>query len=236
MKTIQEIKRNITKINKYCETNRAAIIDYMQANNLTIEDFCLSVGLDYSLLNDTLYNTLQTLLSDDTTRIYCNPGATDLVHDEISLYSKKTGINIGYLENIIKVVWDKNDSDSLYQKSDREFMAIKKEDDVNIIIHFALQTVALNKLAFERILTNKYPLDHMQIDISFAKYLSDGAIIEEKNNRVVIEKEMIARDLEKILGLLYNFNYDIAVAILKRYPASDKKISDVVDMNNFFNR
>ena len=47
---------------------------------------------------------------------------------------------------------------------------------------------------------------------------------------------MLYNDLENIFRILYNFNYQLAINILKLYPASMKIISNEVAMNNFLNR
>lgn len=236
MKAIRDIKSTITKINNVCNFQGITIFDYLISKHLSVGEFCASMGLDTSLLNDISLHTLETLLKDAKTRIYFNPSMTSLESDEISLYSPNLHINFGFLKNILKIIWDETTKDFQYKKFASEFMGTRKEKENLATIHFSSNLTIDPTLAKERILSNKYPLEHVELKIRYTKHQSDGTILDEQAFQIIINHDMLYNDLENIFRILYNFNYQLAINILKLYPASMKIISNEVAMNNFLNR
>ena len=228
--------REITKINTECNSQGISIFEYLTNNNITWEDFCISIGLDITLLNDIAGQVLDALLKDKETRLYFTPNKNSLDHEEISIYSPNLKINFGFRKDIIKINWDKNTKESNYQRVTNEFMGVQRENNTLTTLHFSGDMVIDLNQATKHILTTKYPLEQIELKIKYTKEQSDGTILVDEAFQVTIDHDMLYSTLENIYQLLYNFNYPLAVGVLKLYPSTSKIISDKTEMNNFLNR
>lgn len=236
MKSIQSIKQNITKFNKYCDKLATSLLECLNSQNISLLDFCNLIGLDITLLNDIALKELQNLLEDKSTRIFYNSGMTNLSQDEISIYSSNLHTNIGFLNDKVKITWDNSTQTTEFQNYDSEFMGTRKNGDALETIHFSSNLVIDPQKANDRILSLKYPLEHACLKIKHTVYKINGEVLNDQSFQITINKDLLYSDLKNIFRILYNFNYSLAVNILKLYPASLKIISDEVTMNNFHNR
>lgn len=235
MKNIQSVKQNITRINKSCDTLGISIFEYLTLKRISFFDFCSLIGLEKELLTDIPLNELLYILKDNSTRIVYSSGMTSLEHDEIEIYSPNLKTSICYLENKIKIIWDSLNSKDGLDFYTSEFMEVRKIDNVIETIHFSSDLTIDPTKANERIISLKYPLEHASIKIKYKK-LVNGSLNEEKSFQITINHDLLHSDLKNIQRILYNFNYSLAIAILKLYPSSFKIMSDEVEMNNFHNR
>lgn len=236
MKSINSIKTTITRLNNGCDYSHMSILSYLQKLGCSIPDFCYMIGLDTTLLNDIAYNELLFLLEKPDTRIFYSPGMTSLASDEVSIYSKALKTNIAYLEDKLKIIWDETAIDAKLCYYNSEFLGIKKSSGNLDTIHFTCKSVFDKDLADQKVLSQKFPLEHMNLQIRSTNEKTDGTIISEDSLEVTINHTMLNSDLQNIFRILYHFNFSLATSILKLYPASVKIISDRVTLNNFHNR
>lgn len=236
MKSIASIKTTITRLNNQCNSQGISLFECLESLNISLEQFCFMIGLDFSLLNEVSLNELLVLLKSKDTRIFYSPGMSSLNNDEISIYSKKLHTNIGYLNDKVKVTWDNIKIKDNYQEYAMEFLGTKREDTILSTIHFSSQVIIDPEKSASKILSQKYPLEHVTLKIEATLKQPDGTVINEKSFQITINHDMIYNDLQNIHRILYNFNFPLAVTILKLYPTSMKIMSNEVEMNNFHNR
>ena len=236
LKSILAIKQNIAKLNNYCDTQGITLFECLKVKNISLEEFCLNIGLDMTLLNDIALKELTFLLQDPSTRIIYNPAMQDLSQDEIAIYSPNLKTNIGFLDKKVKITWDNTTSDDLYLYFASEFMGSRKKDANLETIHFSSDLTIDPIKANQRMLSLKYPIEHADLKISYIVSSPTGEILEEKHYQAIINHDLLFSDLQNIFRLLYNFNFSSSVAILKHYPTNFKIMSDEVEMNNFHNR
>ena len=236
MKNIASIKQNITRLNKYCDLTNSTLLDCLNARNLKVADFCMLIGLDAILLNDITLQELKYILKDPQTRIIYSTGMTSLNNDEIEIYSPNNRTSICFSENSIKVIWDNTVSKEDFDYYTSEFLETRKNSEFLETIYFSSDLTIDPTVATNRIISLKYPLEHACLKIKYTKQNLTGEVLEEKAFEITINHELFYSDLRNIFRILYNFNYSLAVNILKLYPASFKIMSDEVKMNNFHNR
>lgn len=236
MKSINSIKSNITRLNNRCNTKGISIFACLQELGISITQFCHLIGLDTTLLNALVEEELLVVLKSPDTRIFYNPGMTSLEHDEISIYSKELKVSIGFLRDKLKRIWDETVLDGNFSYYNSEFFGIRTLDGKLDTIHFACKSIIDNALANQKFLSQKFPLEHLNLKIKSTKEEADGKILTEDNLEVTINHAMLNSDLYNIFRILYHFNFPLASTILKLYPASLKIISDEATLNKFYNR
>lgn len=232
MKAIERIKRNINKLNNYCTNKGLSLFSYLELQQLSINDFCNLIGLNTIFLNDIAISTLKEILKDPTTRIFYNKDMESLENEEISIYSKNLKISFNYLVNRIKILWDHTINTNDFRNYRSEYLSTRYQDGSLVTIHFSSDTIIDFHKLLKYSLSENYLLDHVNLKI---KYLvtKDNLILEEKSFQITINHDMNNRDLQNVFRILYNFNFPLAVTILKLYPSELKIMSDEVEMNNF---
>lgn len=236
MKNIASIKQTITRFNKICDVFNISLFECLNRKNLSIMDFCNLIGLDYYLLNGVAIGELENVLKDVSTRIVYSAGMASLTQDEIEIHCPNLQTSICFLDDKIKIIWDEEiNKDGLkYYKS--EFMGIRRFTDGIETIHFSSDLTIDPIKANTRIISLKYPLDHASLKIKYEKENENKELLNASSFQITINHELMYSDLQNIFRILYNFNFPLAVSILKLYPASYKIMSDEVEMNNFHNR
>ena len=158
MKSINNVKNFITRLNNLCAQNNTTIFTCLNALNMSFEEFCDTLGIDASLLDSNTTEVLLSLLKDPSTKISYNHGMISLEQTEISIYSKTSNINFGYLKDKIKITWDRSytkDGKEYYQM---EFLATQKEEESLKTIHFSSDVIFNLKEANDHNLSLNFPL------------------------------------------------------------------------------
>lgn len=236
MKSINNVKNFITRLNKLCVQNNTNIFACLNDLNISFADFCEILGIDMTLLDSNNKELLLNLLKDSSTRISYNHGMNSLEESEISIYSKTLNINFGYLKDKIKITWDEthiNGENRCYQM---EFLSTKKDQRFLKTIHFYSDVTFDNEEAQNHMLSLNFPLKHVNLKINFIIESPNHEIITNQKFQITINQDMLYSDLQNIYRILYNFNYPLALSILKLYPSSMKIIGNDPEMNNFHNR
>lgn len=236
MKNIASIKQNITRLNKYCDATGTSLFECLCLKKLTISDFCYLIDLDEYLLNSISLSELENILKDTSTRIVYSRGMMSLDEDEIEIHSPNLRTSICFLNKKIKIIWDELVSKDGFDYYKSEFMGTRIVDDGLETIHFSSDLTMDQAKAKEKIISLKYPLEHASIKIKYQKESKNKELLSEKTFQITINHDLLYSDLQNIYRILYNFNFPLAVSILKLYPASYKIMSDEVEMNNFHNR
>ena len=236
MKSINNVKNFITRLNNLCVQNNTTIFTCLNALNMSFEEFCDILGIDASLLYSNTTEVLLSLLKDPSTKISYNHGMTSLEQTEISIYSKTSNINFGYLKDKIKITWDRSytkDGKEYYQM---EFLATQKEEESLKTIHFSSDVIFNLKEANDHNLSLNFPLKHVNLKINYITSSLNHEPINNQDFQITINQDMLYSDLQNIYRMLYNFNYPLALSVLKLYPSSMKIIGTSSEMNNFLNR
>lgn len=214
MEEVRKIKTIISRINRKCDKESISLSDALNNLGITILNYLEIIGLDVNLLSDDILKEIEDLFMLPDTRIVVSPNMEDLENDEIEIVSKSSKTTVHFKTNKISV-------NSFARKEDEEF--IYEEENTSILknkekIKYTLQ-VTINKNDLKtRIISEKYPLSHMNIKVTYMKENIS------KNFEFTINHDMLKSDLNYIIRLLSNFKFVEAFAILNRYPASIKII------------
>lgn len=216
---MKEVWKLIKSINKKCDLENKSILECLQEEFITIEQFLALLNIDFELLDELFIRELINLLKDKSTRIFIDPSLDK--NSEVEIFSKKLNVSISLLENTLKIIWGITKEDETYKYYSSEYYAITKDSELKTI-HFVSDVIKEKS----KIKTNgDYPLTSVHLTIS------------DKSNSldVTIKNSLLMKDLKNIYRILYNFNYLLAANILKIYPG-EKEIKSGIDLNNFGTR
>ena len=219
-KYMREVWKLIKSINKKCDLENKSILECLKELSITIEDFIALFNVSPEIIDELFIKEFLNLLKDKGTRIFVDP-ALDKDND-IEIYSKELNTSILLLPNTLKIIWGETKEDDTYQYYSTEFYAIIKDKEIKTIHFVSLVTKEKSKIKA----SGNYPLTSVHLKISDKANSLD----------IIIKNSLLMKDLKNIYRILYNFNYSLAVNILKLYPSSEKEIKSGIDMNNFGTR
>lgn len=206
-----KVKTLITRINNKCDKENISLSEVLSSLNITPINYLSILGIDTSIINETILENIITLFSNSDTKVVISPTNGD----EIEIYSNQCFTTIHF--NKERVTLEKNTS--FFKEEDRyedSFTCICKKDEE---ISFKISTIVEKDALKSRIITLKYPLKHMHIEVC---YKSNSL---NKAYEFTINNDILRSDLNYIIRLLNNFKYIEAYSILKRYPSDFKILS-----------
>lgn len=219
MEDIKKVKTLITRINRKCDKEGISLSNALASLGINSVNYLEIIGLNSSLINDYFKKEIDALFSLEDTRIVISPSMNSLDNDEIEIYSKKSFKVVHFLKN--KITLDdyvtSSNEESTYENI---FTYIRKEDEE---ISYKLDVTTNKDDLKTRIISEKYPLEHMYIKVDYKdKTLS-------KSYEFTINKDMLKSDLNFIIRVLSNFGFLDAYFILSRYPSSIKIVGESAD-------
>lgn len=216
MEDIRKVKTIISRINRKCDKESISLSDALNKLGITPINYLEIIGLNINIVNDNILKEIERLFSLSDTRIIINPSMESLEHDEIEIYSKEIPAVVHFLKNKISLdnYEESEDAENIYEKQVTNTCKGKEE------IFYELN-ITINKDAKNtRLISEKYPLEHMWIKVI---YKNESL---ERSYEFTINHDMLKSDLNYILRLLSNFKFIEAFAILNRYPAGIKIIGE----------
>mgnify|MGYP004508208181 FL=1 len=216
MEDIIKVKSIINKINRKCSRDDICLSDALKRLEITTLNYLEIIGLDLRLLTSDITKEIEDLFLLKDTRIIVSPNMESLETDEIEIYSKVSPTVVHFSKDKITVdhYIKTEDENNVYED---EYTIISKNDEQII---YNLTKITNKEDLKRRILSQKYPIKHMNIKV---KYQNDTM---EKSYEFTINHDMLKNDLNHIERLLNNFKFLEAYMILNRYPASIKIIGD----------
>ena len=216
MEDIRKVKTIISRINRKCDKESISLSVALNKLGITPINYLEILGLNTSIINDKILKEIEKLFSLIDTRIIINPSMESLEHDEVEIYSKETPIVVHFLKNKISLdnyeVFE--DEENIYEK--RMTNICKDKEEISYELNITINKDAKNT----RLISEKYPLEHMWIKVI---YKNESL---ERSYEFTINHDMLKSDLNYIIRLLSNFNYIETFAILDRYPTSMKIIGE----------
>lgn len=216
MEDIRKIRTIITRINMKCDKESISLSDALNKLGITILNYLEIIGMDVKILNENTLKEIENLFSLKDTKVIASPNMKDIDTDEIEIFSKSYPCSIHYQKNKITLNGynKKENEENIYEDS---IVTISKKDEE---ISFNLSTITDKSVLKNRILTEKYLLKHMRLIVTYKQNK------QKSSYEFIINNDMLKSDLNYLLRLLMNFKFVESYAILKKYPASIKIISD----------
>lgn len=227
MENLRKIKMLINRLNKRCKDLNQNILAVLNYWNIDIIEFFSMIGVNLETITAEIANIINELFQNPHTTILYNPSMTDLNHEEIEFFAPDTNIYLGCLTSEIKAHIENNEEQNEFFYHDFKYYACRIKEGKKEKISFYLNTCSSSSDLKFKIITNKYFLKHMTIGII---YELNG---EKQELQITINEDMLERDLDHILNLLYSYNFKKAKDILMKYPADLKFLSNEVDLHNF---
>lgn len=222
MEKISIVKAQITRLNNRCDLENKSIFDVLQDDTYY---FFTKIGMNLDLLDEVSKGVLEALIRTKDTRITFNPSMESLDSDEIGIYSKSMGIDMGILSDEIKVSDSSEKNDDGFYYADMEYMSLKEKS----IIHFSSNMV-IEKDSPNLTINRNTLIKKVVMNIYI---LLNGQTYQKK---VTIFDGLTVRDLEEIQKSIYRRGVSHAFSLINASPVTFKIIDDNITMNNFNNR
>lgn len=216
MEDIRKVKTIISRINRKCDKESISLSDALNKLGITPLNYLEIIGLNINIVNDNILKEIERLFSLSDTRIIINPSMESLEHDEIEIYSKEIPAVVHFLKNKISLdnYEESEDAENIYEK--RMTNTCKGKEEISYELNITINKDAKNT----RLISEKYPLEHMWIKVI---YKNESL---ERSYEFTINHDMLKSDLNYILRLLSNFKFIETFAILNRYPTGIKIIGE----------
>ena len=214
MENNRKIKTIITRINHICDNENQSLSKSLEKYNLTPEKYLKLIGLTIDI-DEESKTFINKLMSDLTTRLYFNPNMESLENDSIEISSKTNNQSIIFTNNELRIYEEKVSEDDTLYYEEISVKIISKDTNTS----YTLNKVIEKKELETRIISKKYYIKHMHINVAFKINGFSNAF------EFTINNDMLASDLDYALRLLNNQKIKEAYIIFKKYP-SDIKIID----------
>lgn len=216
MEDIRKVKTIISRINRKSDKESISLSDTLNKLGITPINYLEIIGLNINIVNDNILKKIERLFSLSDTRIIINPSMESLEHDEIEIYSKEIPAVVHFLKNKISLdnYEESEDAEKIYEKQMTN--TCKGKEEISYELNITINKDAKNT----RLISEKYPLEHMWIKVV---YKNESL---ERSYEFTINHDMLKSDLNYILRLLSNFKFIEAFAILNRYPTGIKIIGE----------
>ncbi len=219
MEDIKKVKTLISRINRKCDKEGISLFDALKTLDLDNLNYLKIIGLNISLINDTIKGAIDNLFLLKDTRLIMSLDMESLKQDEIEIYSKNSNQVVHFLQD--KITLDEytslEDEEYIYEET---FTCISR---LNEEISYKLYTTTSKDDLKKRIISEKYPLKHMRIIVSYKNDTID------KVYEFTINQDMLKSDLNFIIRVLHNFGFLESFSILNKYPSSIKIVGESIN-------
>jgi len=232
MENVELVKNNIKRANKVFRKNKN-IAEYLDKAKISNRVFLLSIGVNPSFLYSKYAPEIEKLVFDIIFErgivIDYDEQMFDLEGNSITLTCLNLGFEMTFLPDRIMIIKQNIEitEDKIIETSENYGFLLKENITKLVFSHRIIKDKSLSE---EKVVSQKYPLDYVDIHAS----------LENNQDKDILQIEFSAPDLlsldfNRAISILYDFNFSIFYKYLNNIKTSESILLDDFYQNNMHN-